>query len=140
LSAIFLAKVFGVPLALLVVGCVPGVSLVHYSGHGGLAWLLLPLCFPYIVVMLAIKVGQMPTVEKARGTATAIAGVWLYMLVAYPLGRWSERYINSTIGLRLLPGTIFKQATFPLGKILPPHYTREEEQNPDLYLQRHAQR
>lgn len=139
MGAKFLAKVFGVPVALLALGCVPGVSLVLYSGHGGPAWLLLPLCLPYIVVMLAIKVWRLPATEKARGTATAIAGVLLYMLVAYPLGRWSERYINSTIGLRLLPGTIFKEATFPLGKILPPHYTREEEENPDLYLQRHGQ-
>jgi hypothetical protein len=139
-SAKFLAKVFVVPVALLVLGCVPGVSLVLYSGHGGLAWLLLPLCFPYIVVMLAIRVWKLPAEEKPRGTAMAIAGVLLYVLVAYPLGRWSEHYIRSTIGLSLLPGTIFKQATFPLGKVLPPHYTREEEENPDLYLQRHGRR
>jgi len=139
-GAKFLAKVFGVPVALLVLGCVPGVSLVLYSGHGGLAWLLLPLCFPYIVAMLAVKFWKLPAEEKSRGAATAVAGVLLYMLVAYPLGRWSERYINSTIGLPLLPGTIFKQATFPLGKVLPPHYTREEEENPDLYLQRHGLR
>src|SRR4029077_11043296 len=94
LNAKFLPKVFGMPVALLVLGCVPGVSLLLYSGHGGLAWLLLPLGFPYIVVMLAVKVWQLPAAEKTRGTATAITGVLLYMLVAYPLGRWSERYIN----------------------------------------------
>jgi hypothetical protein len=82
LSAKFLAKVFGVPVALLVLGCVPGVSLLLYSGHGGLAWLLLPLCFPYIVAMLAIKIWNLPAEDKSRGTATAtaIAGVLLYVL------------------------------------------------------------
>lgn len=119
--------------------CVPGVSGVLYSGHGGVAWLLLPLCLPYIVLLLAIDIWKMPPGEKARGTATAIAGLLLYVLVAYPLGRLSERNINSGIGLRLLPGTIFEEATFPLGRILPPHYTREEEENPDLYRQRHQQ-
>ena len=140
MSAKFLAKVFGAPVALLVLGCVPGVSLFLYSGHGGLAWLLLPLCFPYIALMLAIKISRLPAEERARGTTTALIGVLFYMLVAYPLGRCSERYFNSTIGLRLLPGTIFKQAIFPLGKIIPPYYTRKEEENPDLYLQRHGQR
>jgi hypothetical protein len=100
---------------------------------------LLPLCLPYIVLLLAIDIWKMPAGEKARGTATAIAGVLLYVLVAYPLGRLSERNINSALGLRLLPGTIFEEATFPLGRILPPHYTREEEENPDLYRQRHQQ-
>jgi hypothetical protein len=139
LSAKFLAKVFGVPVALLILGCVPGASLVLYSRHGGLGWLLLPLCFPYIALMLAIENWKLPAPERARGTATAITGVLLYMLVAYPLGRMSERYIKATIGLPLLPGTVFIQATFPLGKALPPYYTREEEENPDLYLLRHGQ-
>jgi hypothetical protein len=60
-------------------------------------------------------------------------------LLAYPLGRLSEHRIESTIGLRLLPGTIFEEATLPLGSVLPPHYTREKEENPDLYRQRHVQ-
>lgn len=135
----FLAKVFAPPVGLLALGCVPGASSALYSGHGGLAWLLLPLCLPYIVVMLAFKVWKLPAGEKARGTATALASVFLYLVAAYPLGRLSERYINSTIGLRLLPGTIFEEATFPLGRILPPHYTRMEEENPDLYRERHGQ-
>jgi hypothetical protein len=138
-NARFLAKVFAPPVALLALGRVPEVSSVLYGGHGGLAWLLLPLCLPYIAVMLAIKIWKLPAGEKARGTATAIAGVLLYLVAAYPLGRLSERYINSTIGLRLLPGTIFEEATFPLGRILPPHYTRMEEENPDLYRERHGQ-
>lgn len=139
MSAKFLAQVFGAPVALLVLGCVPRVSLLLYSGHGGLAWLLLPLCLPYIVVMLAAKIWKLSAEEKARGTAMAVAGVLLYMVVAYPLGRMSERYIRATTGLPLLPATIFKQATFPLGKALPPYYTREEEMNPDLYLLRQGQ-
>ncbi|HYL68408.1 MAG TPA: hypothetical protein VEX69_04515 [Candidatus Limnocylindria bacterium] len=113
--------------------------MILYSGHGGLAWLLLPLCFPYIALMLAIKIRSLPAEERAREMTTALTGQLLYILVAYPLGRWSERNINSTIGMRLLPGTIFEQAIFPLGKIVPPYYTREEEENPDLYLQRHGQ-
>jgi hypothetical protein len=132
LSARFLAKVFSVPLALLILGCVPGVSSILYSGHCGRAWLLLPLCFPYIVLMLAIKIWKLAAAERTRDTAMAVGGVLLYVLVAYPTGRMSERYINATIGLPLLPGTVFKQATFPLGKALPPYYTREEEENPDL--------
>jgi hypothetical protein len=139
MSARFLAIVFSVPLPQLILGSVPGVSSILYCGHGGLAWLLLPICFPYIVVMLAIKISKLPAAERARGTAMAVAGVLLYVLVAYPTGRMSERYIKATIGLPLLPGTVFKQATFPLGKALPPYYTREEEENPDLYLLRQGQ-
>lgn len=140
MSVRFLAKVFGPPVALLVLGCVPGVSSVLYSGHGGLAWLLLPLCLPFIVVMLAIRVWKMPVGERPRATLMVLAGILLYMIAAYPLGRRGEHHLNSTIGLRLLPGTIFKQATYPLGNLVPPRYTREEMENPDLYLERHGQR
>jgi hypothetical protein len=136
----FLTKVFGPPVALLVLGCLPGVGGALYSGHGGLVWPLLPLCLPYIVLLLAINIWKMPAGGKAHGTATAIAGSLLYVLVAYPLGRLSERNINSTIGLRLLPGTIFNEATFPLGRLLPPYYTREEEENPDLNREHHRER
>ena len=132
----FLARVFGVPVGILVLGCVPGVSWFLYSGHGGLAWLILPFCFPYILVMLVMNIWKLPATEKSSGAKVALASVLAYIVVAYPLTRGSERYIHSTLGLRLLPGTIFKQATFPLGKILPPHYTREEMENPDLYWQR----
>jgi len=62
------------------------------------------------------------------------------VLLAYPLGRLSERNIHSTIGLRLLPGTIFKEATFPVGSVRPPHYTGEEEENPDLYREHYRER
>src|ERR1700731_185590 len=127
LNVKFLAKVFSVPVALLILGCVPGISLVLYSGHAGLAWLLQPLCFPFIVLMLAVKICKLAAEEKPRATAVAITAILLYIFAAYPIGRISERYIKVTIGLSLLPGTIFKQATFPLGKALPPYYTREDE-------------
>jgi hypothetical protein len=54
-SASFLTKVFGPPAALVVLGGVPGVGGVPYSGHGGLVWPLLPLCLPYIVLVLAFN-------------------------------------------------------------------------------------
>jgi hypothetical protein len=61
-------------------------------------------------------------------------------VLAYLLGPRGERAITSTIGLPILNGTIIEEATLPVEKALLPHYTREQEENPDLYLQLHLQR
>lgn len=138
MDARFLAAVLGVPLALILLGCVPFVGGFFYSAHGGIAWFLLPLCLPYIFVRLAIKIWKLPAEEKTHAVKIALVSVILYVAIAYPLARLTELSIRSSFGLQLLPGTVFKQATWPVGKLLPPYYTREEMENPDLYRQRHS--
>jgi len=111
----FLIRVFGIPLGLLFLGCVPVISWFLYSGHGGLAWLVLPLCFPYIVLRLTIGIWKLPQAVRLASAKTALTALCGYMLIAYPVTRWTEHYLASSIGLSMPTGTLFKLAIFPIG-------------------------
>ncbi len=122
----FLYRVFRFPLALLILGCVPVVSWFFWSGHGGFGWILLPFCFPYILVRLWTALQRLPRGERKRGAKIAAGAVLSYMLVAYPLTRYTEYYITSTIGVPIARGLLFKLATFPIGLALPPYHYSDE--------------
>ena len=114
-------RVFGWPVGLLVAGCIPGVSWFLYSGHGGVGWFVLPLCFPYIVALLAIHIWRLPSGQRASGAKTAGGAVLLYMIFSAPTTLWTEHYLASSIGLQLPAGSLFKLANFPLGYVFPPY-------------------
>jgi hypothetical protein len=140
MEAKFLARAVDEPLAIILLGCVPYVGRFFYSGHGGLAWLLLPLCLPYIVVRLSVKIRRSPNAQRVAPTKGTLVALIVYCVAAYPLSRLTEISIRSSVGLQLLPGTVFKQATWPLGKLLPPYHAREELEYPDLYREHHPYR
>lgn len=128
----FLYRVFRFPVGLLALGCLPVLSWLLYGGHGGPAWFILPFCFPYILARLTFALWRLPAELRGKAVRTAATASLVYILISYPMTRWTEHYITSTIGLPILPGTMFKLATFPVGFVLPPYYTRAEWNNPDL--------
>ena len=42
-------RVYGFPAVMVLIGLVPVANALAYSGHGGPAWLALPLTFPYVL-------------------------------------------------------------------------------------------
>jgi hypothetical protein len=52
-----LVAAFSFPIAMFVLALIPGLNFL-YSGHGGPAWLLIPLCFPSVIVRAAIKLAR----------------------------------------------------------------------------------
>jgi hypothetical protein len=117
-----LLHVFGLPLAILILGCIPVLNVMLYSGHGGPFWLLLPFCFPYILIRLLIELRRLPPPNRKRGSKMAGVSVLLYILVAFPITRWTEHSVTSWSGLPIPPGTMFKLATLPVGFLLPPYH------------------
>jgi hypothetical protein len=116
-----LRRVFLPPAVVIILGCVPGLALFLYSGHGGIFWLVLPLCFPYILVRVFLEIRKLPLGERAAGLKTLAVGVLIYVVLAYPATRWTEHYVTSTIGLPIRSGLMFKLATLPVGFLLPPY-------------------
>ena len=112
------------PVGLLILGCIPGVSFFVWSGHGGFGWILLPVCFPYLIVRLTILIWR--TEANARKNAACLAAAILasYVVLAYPITRYTEHYINSTIGNFIQEGTMFRLAIFPVGLAIPNHNPR----------------
>jgi hypothetical protein len=112
------------PACILILGCIPRVSFFVWSGHGGIGWILLPICFPYLIVRLTILVWktEASTRKNAAGLAAAIlAG---YVVLAYPITRYTEHYVNSAIGNFIQEGTLFRLAIFPVGLAIPNHHPR----------------
>jgi hypothetical protein len=109
------------PVGLLILGCIPVISWFVWSGHGGFGWILLPICFPYLIVRLTILIWG--TEPNARKTAVRLAAavVAAYILFAYPATLYTEHYISSTIGNFIQKGTLFRLAIFPIGLAIPNH-------------------
>ncbi len=126
----FLCRVFWFPVGLLVLGCVPVLSWFLYGGHGGVAWLILPFCFPYIVVRCVLALWRLPAEQRRSGVRIVATAILLYMLISYPMTRWTENSVTSSIGLPIRPGTLFKLATFPVGYALPPYKNSRGVENP----------
>jgi len=112
-------SVLAFPVSVLLLGCVPGLSWLVWSGHGGFGWLLLPLCFPYILIRLAVVVWRSEPSERVQKLKFAAVCAFLYLLVAYPTTGYTEHYINSTIGPFIQRGTLFRLAIFPVGLAIP---------------------
>jgi len=54
----------------------------------------------------------------------AAATVAAYVLFAYPVTRYTEHHINSTLGNFIQEGTMFRLAIFPIGFAIPNHDPR----------------
>ena len=124
LTSKVLYRILGIPVAVLILGCIPGLNLFLYSGHGGIFWLVLPLCFPYVLVRLLLVLWKLPAATGKNRLGIAASVIVIYILVAYPLTRWTEYYLTLKVGLPIRTGTMFKLATMPVGFLLPPYHSK----------------
>jgi hypothetical protein len=115
-------RVFLFPLIVFGLGCIPGLNALLYSGHGGIFWLILPLCFPYIVILLGFEVRRLASPDRKRGLKMAVIATLLYVGFAYSVANWTQQSVTSQLGLQIPDGTLFKLATFPVGFLFPPYH------------------
>jgi hypothetical protein len=111
------------PMALLVLGCIDGANALLFSGHGGLGWIILPFCFPVILIKLGVRIWQMPPLERKQDLKVASVVALAYLVLAYPVSRLAERQITSSFGLPIETGLMYKLAIFPVGFALPPYHS-----------------
>lgn len=109
------------PFVLLLLGFIPGLSWFIWSGHGGFGWILLPICFPYIVIRLGVFIWKAESSHRRETIGIAMLALASYILFAYPTTRFTEWYVSSTIGLPIQTGTLFRLAIFPIGLAIPNH-------------------
>ena len=95
-----IARTYGFPFIMFALAIVPGMNFT-YSGHGGIAWFFIPLCFPYIVVRGIIKL------VAARGGSFAWYARFFaltipsYVVLAYPLSWAATTSLQRTFGLEV---------------------------------------
>ena len=91
---------FAFPFVMFALAIIPGLNFV-YSGHGGIAWFLIPLCCPYVLGSAIVKLAKAQRPALAgyiRFYAIAILG---YVVVALPLSWAATASLRSTFGLQV---------------------------------------
>ena len=110
----------GLPAILVGMTCIPLLNLLAFSGHGGLGWFALPLCFPLLMVntyRLIVRPARRAGISPwRRSTAIVIA----YLALAYPFAVLAEHRITKDLGLPIADRTFYRLMTFPIGLIVPP--------------------
>jgi hypothetical protein len=113
------AAFIGLPSILVGMACVPGLNALIFSGHGGPGWLVLPLCFPVLLVnmyRLVIRPARRAGISPWRRSAAISV---TYLVLAYPFAVLAEHRITKDSGLPITGRAFYRLMTFPIGPILP---------------------
>jgi len=117
------AGLIGLPAVLVAMACVRGLNLLMFSGHGGPGWLVLPFCFPPLLVnmyRLVIRPLRRSGISPwRRSAAISIA----YLVLAYPFAVLAEHRITKDLGLPIADRAFYRLMTLPIGAVLPPWRT-----------------
>src|SRR4029450_8657145 len=109
----------GLPSVLGGMACVPGLTALVFSGHGGPGWLVLALCFPVLLVntyRLIVRPGRGNGVSRWRRAAVVVIA---YLVLAYPVAAFAEDRITKDSGLQTADRLFYRLMTFPIGLVVP---------------------
>jgi len=87
-------KVYGFSILMLVVAITPYVNIL-YSGHGGIAWFILPFSFPYAIVRMIIGYRK----EKLIYLQFIKFSIPIYMVCSLPISLMASYSIEKSLGL-----------------------------------------
>jgi hypothetical protein len=93
-------RVYGFPMAMFTLAIVPGLNFT-YSGHGGISWLVAPLCFPWVILRALIRLTKGS--EGSRGWYLAFykTTIPLYVALALPLSWAATTSLRMAFGLQV---------------------------------------
>jgi len=123
----------------------PGVNMLYFHQHALLTPLIysLPLWVPYILFRLlrlmkpeqgALRVAETPGrdpsfIERTFYRKYGSLSFALFLVSMYPLSRCAAASLNwsGTWGLHWKPHVLYKMSTFPIGFVLPPYGSANQE-------------
>jgi hypothetical protein len=85
---------------------IPGLNFT-YSGHGGPSWFFVPLCFPWVIVRILIKIAKGS--EASSGWYKSFFKITIpsYIAIALPLSWTAATSIRMSFGLPISTWTFF---------------------------------
>jgi hypothetical protein len=89
---------YGFPITMFVLAIIPGFNFT-YSGHGGISWLLIPFCFPSVIVRALIKIRQGSEESRRWHEGFSKVTVPAYIALALPLSWAAVTSIRDAFGL-----------------------------------------
>jgi hypothetical protein len=108
-------RVYGFAIVMALLAIIPGCNFL-YSGHGGLAWLILPLVFPFTLFML-YRVWRTAPEGRTRPTRFAIVSLVLYFPISLLAAMFGAASIENTFGLPVEALPFWGFFILPLGLI-----------------------
>jgi hypothetical protein len=106
-------RTYGFPIVMFGLAFVPGANFLAYSGHGGVGWLLLPLCLPWVIVRILIKIAKGSEQSSNWYKSFFKLTVPSYLVLALPLSWAAVTSIHSSMGLAVSPWVFFALAAAP---------------------------
>jgi len=99
-------RTYGFPLTMFALAIIPGLNFT-YSGHGGISWFVIPLCFPWVVLRAAMKIIRATAATRAwYGNFFKITAP-CYIALALPLSWAATTSIRNTFGLQVSPWSLW---------------------------------
>jgi hypothetical protein len=114
----------GLPLVLFGLACVPVLNSFVFSGHGGPGWLVLPICFPLLLINVYRLVVKPRRLAGASPWKVSGAICLTYLVLAYPCGALAEQRITAYSGLPIEDHAFYRLMTLPVGLVVPPWHAK----------------
>jgi hypothetical protein len=106
-------RAYGFAIVMAGFSFIPGCNLIFYSGHGGLAFLLLPFVFPFALLMLFLEYKAAVAEEKRAVRTIAVGSVVAYFPVAFAAAKVQEATFGYTLELKFLWGLFIMLFVLP---------------------------
>ena len=100
------------PMLMFALAIVPGLNFT-YSGHGGISWLFVPLCFPWVIARILIKIAKGSEVSQRWYKRFFKLTVPCYIVIALPLSWAAATSIRMTFGLPMSTWAFFAVMVSP---------------------------
>jgi hypothetical protein len=105
-------RIYRFPIIMYALAIVPGLNFT-YSGHGGFSWVIAPLCFPWVIARILIKVAR-GSEESSRWYKTFLrVTIPSYIALSLPLSLAAVTSIRMSFGLPVSAWTFFADMVSP---------------------------
>jgi hypothetical protein len=101
-----LIRTYGFAIVMFALAIVPVLNFT-YSGHGGISWLLVPLCFPYVILRALINITTGSDSSRRWYKRFFFVTIPLYVVLALPLSWAATTSIRSSFGLPVSTWSFF---------------------------------
>lgn len=108
------AVAYGPALLLAFAAAMPGFNRI-YSGHGGIAWLLLPFALPVALCVLAVGYRNAPRSERPARMRFAIGTLAFYAPASLAASYVAVHSIRAAFGLAVAPLKMWALFMSPFG-------------------------
>ena len=97
---------YGFPMVMFALAIIPGLNFT-YSGHGGISWLVVPLCFPSVILRALINITKGSEGSRQWYKSFFKTTIPSYIALALPLSWAATTSIRITFGLTVSTWSFF---------------------------------